>query len=275
MKNKSLSFITILTIAVLSTGCSTIGKKWKAFLNGGEEPQQTRVAGGSGGDGEIRFSDKQNLPARVGSRKYKTISREEFEESAKVDDRSGSLWVMEGQSSYLFAQNMVRTAGESLNIVLDGAPKKQLETKASVIKQLIDRLNRPRKPASLAAKPGAGAPGEKPADAKAGAGAAPAAKAESDGGGEDGDKQADNKDGESKSVLGIELIPSRVVERLTDGSYRIKGNQTFMIGKNEYNVIVTGLVRSGDINDSKVEASKIVDPKFDIVGLKKKKDTSL
>ena len=42
-----------------------------------------------------------------------------------------------------------------------------------------------------------------------------------------------------------------------------------MIGKREYKVIVTGLVRPEDFNDAGISAEKILDPQFDIVSSKK------
>jgi flagellar L-ring protein precursor FlgH len=38
-----------------------------------------------------------------------------------------------------------------------------------------------------------------------------------------------------------------------------------MIGKREYKVIVTGIVRQEDFDDSGIDASKLLDPQFDIV----------
>ena len=42
-----------------------------------------------------------------------------------------------------------------------------------------------------------------------------------------------------------------------------------MIGKKEYKVIVTGIVRADDFNDEGIDAPKLLDPQFDIVSLRK------
>ena len=67
----------------------------------------------------------------------------------------------------------------------------------------------------------------------------------------------------------MSVVPARIVEKLLDGSYRIKGSQPFMIGRREYKVIVTGMVRSSDIDSDVIQASKILDPRFDIVSTKR------
>jgi flagellar L-ring protein precursor FlgH len=45
--------------------------------------------------------------------------------------------------------------------------------------------------------------------------------------------------------------------------------QPFMIGKREYKVIVTGVVRPEDFDDAGIEAGKLLDPQFDIVSSRK------
>jgi flagellar L-ring protein precursor FlgH len=64
-------------------------------------------------------------------------------------------------------------------------------------------------------------------------------------------------------------VPARIYDRTTEGHYRVKGAQTFMIGKREYKVIVTGLVRGSDMNGDEIPSSALLEPKFDIVSLKK------
>mgnify|MGYP001590596968 CR=1 FL=1 len=73
-----------------------------------------------------------------------------------------------------------------------------------------------------------------------------------------------------EEVLNIDLVPTRIVERLGDGNYRVKGAQPFMIGKREYKVLVTGMIRSEDFNDqSPISSNKLLDPQFDVVSLRK------
>jgi flagellar L-ring protein precursor FlgH len=68
-------------------------------------------------------------------------------------------------------------------------------------------------------------------------------------------------------------IQTRIVERLPDGNYRIKGQQPFMIGKREYKVIIVGLLRPEDYNDEGINSSKIIDPQYDVVSIRKKETT--
>ena len=56
---------------------------------------------------------------------------------------------------------------------------------------------------------------------------------------------------------------------MKDGSYRVKGTQAFMIGKREYKVIVTGIVRPDDFNEDNTSAAKLLDAQFDVVSTKK------
>ena len=68
----------------------------------------------------------------------------------------------------------------------------------------------------------------------------------------------------------VKSVPTRIVERLVDGNYRVKGSQPFMIGKREYKVIVTGIVRAGDFSDGGISAGKLIDSKFDIVSQRRR-----
>ena len=67
----------------------------------------------------------------------------------------------------------------------------------------------------------------------------------------------------------MQAVPTRIVEQLKDGSYRVKGMQPFMIGKREYKVIVTGVVRPEDFDDAGIDSSKLLDSQFDIVSSRK------
>jgi flagellar L-ring protein precursor FlgH len=63
----------------------------------------------------------------------------------------------------------------------------------------------------------------------------------------------------------VKSVPTRVIERLVDGNYRVRGTQPFMIGGREYRVSVTGIVRAEDFNDEGISSTQLLDPKFDIV----------
>ena len=64
-------------------------------------------------------------------------------------------------------------------------------------------------------------------------------------------------------------VPTRIVERLPDGNYSVKGAQPFMIGKREYKVIVTGMIRPEDFNDEGVSSNKLLDPQYDVVSIRR------
>jgi flagellar L-ring protein precursor FlgH len=65
-------------------------------------------------------------------------------------------------------------------------------------------------------------------------------------------------------------IQTRIIERLADGNYKIKGQQPFMIGKRDYKVLVVGIVRPEDYNDEGISSGKLIDPQFDVVSIRKK-----
>jgi flagellar L-ring protein precursor FlgH len=193
------------------------------------------------------------------NKQYRRMNRQRFEEEADVKADAGSLWVMEGQGAYLFSQNQMRMVGDLLNVKIEGAPRSQLQTKTKVISSLLARLEAPQQRglASTGAAPAPGAPAAAPAADPAAAGKADEAAAKP------GD--APKNDG----PFNVTVVPTRIIEQLKDGSYRVRGMQPFMIGKREYKVIVTGVVRPEDFDDAGIEAAKLLDPQFDIVSSRK------
>lgn len=257
--------LSALTIAV--TGCASINKSIRSAFHK-DDPQ---AHNDKKSDSAPRFSKQESVKAST-ARKYR-MTKDRMEEEAGLGSNAGSLWMMEGQNAYLFSPNTVRLIGDMLNVKLDGAPQKQLQTKVHVIAKLLDRIDHPdtllsRVPAANAAPavnantppaPGAAAPGTTPpANAAAGAAGAQAQNA----GGEDAPPKSDPK-------FDVQTIPTRITEILKDGSYRVKGLQAFMIGKREYKAIVTGIVRPEDFNDEGTASSKLLDSQFDIVNTKK------
>ncbi len=249
--------------ASLSSGCASFGKKFKAFLNGGEvdDPAVPKIS-------TPRFSETDSVRYGV-ERKYRRMNRDRFEDEADVAAGAGSLWVMEGQGAYLFAQNRMRLVGDILTVRVEGAPKSQLQTKTRVIAKLLERLEKPdsapalRGPAS--AKPPVGdqpPAGASVAGAQSQAGQPQAAGVPSPPSGQPAPSRPD-------APFNVQTVPTRIVEVLRDGSYRVKGSQDFMIGKREYRVIVTGIVRPEDFNDEGIDAEKLLDPQFDIVSAKR------
>lgn len=199
-----------------------------------------------------KYNDNQNYGV-WGQRNYKKTNKTQLEEESELDSRAGSLWVMDGQQSYYFTQNKNRKEGDFLNVRLEGSALKQVETKVSVIKTLLQELEEQEKSEtlqklSLEQK-------QTPVETRA-----PAAEVK---------KPTPAKE-EKSEVAEIGPIQTRVVERLPDGNYRIKGQQPFMIGKREYKVIVAGVLRPEDYNDEGINSSKIIDPQYDVISIRKK-----
>jgi flagellar L-ring protein FlgH len=86
--------------------------------------------------------------------------------------------------------------------------------------------------------------------------------------GQDGAAPGDQTQKPNSANFDVAQVPARIVETLKDGSYRVKGAQQFMIGKREYKVIVTGIIRPEDFNEEGTSATKILDGQFDIVSNK-------
>lgn len=240
--------IMILCLQALTIGgCSTFGQRLKRFL-GGEPasspaaPPQPKL--------ENSFSKNSNYSPPV-RRHYQHVTKEMLANENNLGPQAGSLWVMEGQGGFLFSQNIIRMIGDPLAVKIDGEPKQQLQAKANVIQDLLNELAarraRLRGPASTAAPVSTNAK-----DTTNGKVAA---------------KKAPTK---TKSPFNVKIVPTRITERLVDGNYRVKGSQPFMIGSREYKVIVTGIVRAEDFSDDGLSASKLLDPKFDIVSTRKR-----
>ena len=194
-----------------------------------------------------------------GQRNYKKTTKTQLEDESELDSKAGSLWVMDGQQSYYFSQNKNRKEGDFLNVKLEGAALKQVETKVGVIKSLLLELEQQEKEEALQKL----ASDDKKATPEARApAAAPVAEP----------KKAPVKE-EKSELADMGPIQTRIVERLPDGNYRIKGQQPFMIGKREYKVIIVGLLRPEDYNDEGINSSKIIDPQYDVVSIRKKETT--
>ena len=241
-------WILILTLlfALVNSGCSTVGKgvdKTKELI-GMETPFEI--------DGEptTRFSENSFMPSQS-DRQYKRMTKDKLEEDSELHAGAGSMWVMDGQGSYLFAQNKTRKEGDLLSVKIEGSAQKQIETKVSVIKKLLKQLEEEERKL----KEGNGQSDGKLADgASGGAQRAPAAAAPA---------------AEKEEPLNLENVPTRIIEKQADGNYRIKGQQPFMIGNREYKVIVTGMIRPEDFNDQGVGSNTLLDPQYDVVTMRK------
>jgi flagellar L-ring protein precursor FlgH len=281
--NKSV-FIFISIGALQS--CSLFGIK--------SEPKIVATTPSPQKEKPVRFSDNPNLGI-FNSNKYKHMTKNQLEDESEVHAKAGSLWNNEGQSAYLFSQNMIRREGELLKVKLDGAAKSQVETKVSVIKKLLARIETPMPimpstapSTGLAANPSslpeANSATRNPASEVAGASTAvtqpgavvaatpPAAVAvtgPAKTASNPNQTQNPNPNDEAGLEFNVENIPTRIVERMEDGNYRVKGSQSFMIGKREFKVIAMGLVRPDDFNEEGISSGKLLDPQFDVVSLRR------
>ena len=240
-KTCCLSTLIGLT-AVTQVGCAGINQKLKAWLDRDqpvEAPKSTLT----------KFSDNGDLVPPV-RRQYRRTTKESLSDQASLDAKSGSLWAMEGQGAYLFAPNIVRLVGDPLAVQLEGDPKDQLNSKVAVIRKLLAKIEDRRSQATRG--PAAAGADEAPA-------AEPATPAAA------GAKGDEKKETAAADDLGIKTVPTRIVERTVEGNYRVKGQQPFFVKNHEYKVIVTGVVKAEDFNDEGIAASKLIDPKFDIV----------
>lgn len=234
--------LVMIFLGALNSGCAS----WYAKAKETVGLQATTPEG----EPIVRFSENPNV-LNVNNRDYKRMTRQRLEEEAELHSQAGSMWVMDGQGAYLFAQNKTRREGDLLNVRVEGAAQKQIETKVSVIKKLLKQLEEEdlKRNAPDSGEQRLAEGGKDPARAPAAA----AAKSE-----------------EKEEPLQMDLVPTRIVERLADGNYRIRGQQPFMIGKREYKVIVTGLIRPEDFNDEGVPSGKLLDPQYDVVSIRKK-----
>lgn len=241
-------FLLAIAVCLMNTGCSTLNEllgEGDSNATAAENPAPKEV---------VRFSENQNVLNPV-NRQYHRTTRAKIEEESDLGSHAGSMWSGEGQGSYLFAQNKTRREGDLLNVKLEGSAQKQVETKVSVIKKLIKQLEEED------LKGQAPANGDGGGDQKT-AVRAPASTDAAAGG------AAPKKD-EKDEAIDVSLVPTKIVERMADGNYRIKGAQPFMIGKREYKVIVTGMIRSEDFNDEGVSSGKLLDPQFDVVSIRR------
>jgi flagellar L-ring protein FlgH len=255
----------LLIFGLLQTGCASFNHKLKGWLGGSDAAAQAEES--KQASTVTKFSDNPDEAPRV-RRQYKRTTKESLSEESALDSKAGSLWVMEGQGAYLFSQNVVRLVGDPLAVTLEGDPKDQLQSKANVIRKLLAKIEerqkaRLRNPASNVDdnKDNADENGDKEKQAGTENGKAKA---------KNGQNQAQNQpQKETDADLSVKIVPTRIVERTLEGNYRVKGTQPFMIGSREFKIIVTGIVRGEDFNEEGIPATKLLDPKFDIVSARK------
>lgn len=240
--------ITGMFFLLALNGCASFGSQLKEFLSGSEEKIQPPA--------EKSYSDNSQQPAV--QRTYQRMTAEKMKQEAGLGEKAGSLWTMEGQGAYLFAQNNSRLIGDYLSVQIDGGPKKQLEAKTKVIKDLLDQFEKQRL-AELQVGEGDAAsanPSSPPAPAPTQAQNNQSQRTPSSEG---------NAQGAEPSLFSVPMVATRVTDKTKDGNYRIQGEQPYMIGSREYKLVVQGTVRPEDFNEAGVSSEKLLDPHFDIV----------
>jgi flagellar L-ring protein precursor FlgH len=253
MIRNRIHFSFIFSALLMLSGCATLGDYFAKLTGAKDKAVVTPDADG----GSIRYSENPQLSV-PSNRQYKRMTKSRMEDESDLGSQAGSMWVMEGQGAYLFAQNKSRREGDVLNVKLDGPSLKQVETKVGVIKKLLKQLE-DQQQAELNATLAANAPAPAAGDAAR----APAAVAA------EPPKTEEKKD-DKDDMSGIQQVTTKIVERLPDGNYRVRGAQPFMIGKREYKVIAAGVVRPEDFNDEGVSSTKLIDPQFDVVSIRRK-----
>lgn len=249
----------LLVFSLSQTGCASFNRKLKNFLAGSSTQEENKKASTL-----TKFSDSGDVTPRV-SRQYKRTTKESLSNESALDSKAGSLWVMEGQGAYLFSQNVVRLIGDPLAVTIEGDPRDQLQSKVGVIKKLLARIEERQK--ARIRNPAGGEEGEDGAETKEEKGK----KDKKDKKGEQAQSQQQpSPQKDEPADLSVKNVPTRIIERTLEGNYRVKGSQPVMIGSREYKIIVTGIVRAEDFNDDGISASKLLDPKFDIVSARQK-----
>ncbi len=258
-----ITHIILFLILIVQSGCGSFGQKMKSWLSGSDPaPTENRQ--------EVKYSQQRNVGTPV-KRNYGRMNRERLEREAHLDSQSGSLWVMEGQGAYLFSENIMRMVGDSINVRLEGAPRKQVETKVAVIKKLLKRLYQPPPPVRSLAS--ASEKDKKKKDSgKKEKGSKSEAEEKKEPSEEEKNARAQQEEMShevEKSEFEVESVPSKIIERMSDGNYKIRGSESFMIGNREYKVMVSGIVRSEDFSIEGVSASQLLEPSFDVVSLRR------
>ena len=258
--------VLLLSCHIVITGCSLFPKREPEIKK--SEPVKNDL---------VKFSDNPNMIS-VSDRHYKKMTRQRLEEESELNAQDGSMWVMEGQGAYLFAQNKARREGDILNVKIEGSAQRQVEVKVSVIKKLLKQLEEEEAQQKLKVPnqqgidlgPMANKDGKNPDPGRNPAGE-PSKPIESKPDiAKKGEGEGDKAEKEGPQMT--EPVPTRIVERLGDGNYRLKGQQSFMIGKREYKIIVTGMIRPEDFNEDGVSSNRLLDAQFDVVSIRKKED---
>lgn len=238
-----------------------------------------------------KYSELNNM-APATDRQYKRMTRKKMEEESELYSSAGSLWKMDGQTSYLFAENKHRREGDMTSIKVEGAAMKLIENKAMVISDLLKKLEIQRLKAEDEQKKIEAhrqklaqmeeerklrlekiARGEivvdpleekelmNPIKDDAVTGIESRAPANADNKYNIKDEKIDLKE--------VASIPSKIIETVQGDGYRIRGQQYLTIKNKSYKVIATGVIRTEDFKDDVVSSNKLLDAQYEIVHVKR------
>ena len=231
-----------------------------------------------------KYSDTNNL-APATDRDYRHMTRQKMEDESELQAGAGSLWVMEGQTSYLFAQNKQRRTGDPFQLKVEGSALKAIEMKVTAIKDLLKDLELQKKQQEEKEKAEQAEKqrladiekttkdildnGEARSENSARAMAEERVKARKPAAVEPvkDDKKVVKE--EKIDLKEVEVIPSKIVEKLPDGMLRVTGQQYLTIERRPYKVIATGLIRPEDFDEVATSTSKMFEPQFDVLHVKK------
>lgn len=252
---KFIVLVVLFAVTVITSGCSNL----QSLINAQNTPPSSASSEAPiHSSVSAKFSDNPNMIPPT-ARQYRRMTKSQMEDESELHSQAGSMWNSEGQGAYLFTQNKTRREGDLLNVKLEGPGQKQVETKVGVIKKLLKQLEDQEAEKNATIESGGLASNQDPKTTQDGR--APASSAAS--------APVKVEKEEKDEPVDIGPIPARIVERSPDGNYRVKGAQPFMIGKREYKVILTGIIRPEDFNDEGVGSNKVIDPQYDVVSLRR------
>lgn len=237
-----------------------------------------------------RYSEMNNM-APPSDRQYKRMTRKKMEEESELYSSAGSLWKMEGQTSYLFAENKHRREGDPTIIKMEGAALKLIENKVAVVQDLLKQLENQKLRAEedsvkaeaekmrlaqieeekvlRAQKIARGEIVIDPMEEQMKELSVPSAKVAADTRKPAGTAAGKAEKEEKIDLKDIESIPSRIVEKMSGDTYRIRGQQYLTIKRKPYKVIATALIRAEDFKDGGVSSSKLLEAQYDLIHIKR------
>lgn len=278
-----LQIVVSLLVLTLTGGCATVDRFFKSSDSPTVDPVTGQVAPQIPVEPELETYTQNSQLVPAVDRNYKRMTKARMMDESDLQAGAGSLWVMEGQKSYLFAQNNKRQEGDPTAIKVEGTAMKQVQLKVTTIQELLVELEEQRRQAEEDQRKqeaekkrlaeieiemqkimdGETPPEETVAREQA-TKAVDARKPASD----PAPKPAPVKEAKV-DMKDIEMIPSKIIEKVDGGMYRVSGTQVLTIKNRPYKVIATGLIKSDDFNDLQVSSNKLVDPQFDVVHIKK------